>query len=224
MQNTTAQTHSNPINVAVLGASGWIGSHIVNEALARGHQVTAIARRPENASAEGASVREFDLLNAQADLASAVQGADVVIAAIGGRAAGNHELVAHTAQRLLADLPNTSASRLLWVGGAGSLEVAPGVTLVSVPDFPEAYRAEALAQGEALEVFRNSSSAINWTFVSPAAEIFPGEAQGSYRIGGEQLLTDDNGNSRISVSDYAKAMVDELEAAQHLNQRIGVAY
>lgn len=224
MQNTAAHTNSNPIKVAVLGASGWIGSHIVSEALARGHQVTAIAREAGKITEQGASVREFDLLNAEADLASAVQGVDVVIAAIGGRAAGNHELVAHTAQRLLAELPNTSASRLLWVGGAGSLEVAPGVTLVSVPEFPEAYRAEALAQGEALEVFRNNSSSISWTFVSPAAEIFPGEPQGSYRVGGEQLLTDDNGSSRISVSDYAKAMVDELEAAQHLNQRIGVAY
>ncbi|MEJ2763436.1 NAD(P)-dependent oxidoreductase [Photobacterium sp. MCCC 1A19761] len=228
MQKTIDANQSQQTNqsqkVAVLGASGWIGSHLVNEAVSRGHEVIALVRDAEKFSTAGVQVRQFDLLDTQADLATAVQGADVVIAAVGGRAAGNHELVAQTAQRLLTTLPETGVSRLLWVGGAGSLEVAPGVTLLSGPEFPDAYRAEAQAQGEALAVFRQSDSPIAWTFVSPAAEIFPGEQQAPYRVGGEQLLTDADGNSRISVSDYAVAMVDELEAEQYPNQRIGVAY
>lgn len=112
----------------------------------------------------------------------------------------------------------------MWVGGAGSLEVAPNVALVTVPDFPEEYKAEALAQGEALKVFKESNSDVLWTFVSPAAEIFPGETTSQYRIGGDQLLTDAEGNSKISVSDYAIAMLDVLEGGEHINKRIGVAY
>ncbi|EJN6830092.1 NAD(P)H-binding protein, partial [Vibrio cidicii] len=121
-------------------------------------------------------------------------------------------------------LPNAGVKRLLWVGGAGSLEVAPGVQLVTVPDFPAEYKDEALAQSQALQVFRNSDSPLNWTFVSPAAEIFPGEKVGQFRVGGDQLLTDTQGHSKISVADFASAMLDELETAKHAKQRISVAY
>ena len=112
----------------------------------------------------------------------------------------------------------------MWVGGAGSLEVASNVSLVTVPDFPEEYKNEALAQGEALEVLKKSKSEVNWTVVSPAAEIFSGEKLSTYRTGGDQPLTDEEGNSKISVSDYAIAMIDELEAGKFPRQRIGVAY
>ncbi|ENC9837291.1 NAD(P)-dependent oxidoreductase [Vibrio fluvialis] len=211
------------MKVAVLGASGWIGSHIVEEAQARGHEVIAVVRDPAKVSAQGVDVRQFDL-QAGGDLAAAVAGADVVVASIGGRASGAHDIVAKTATTMLEQLPQAGVERLLWVGGAGSLEVAPGVKLVTVPDFPEAYKAEALAQGEALDVFKASTSSVNWTFMSPAAEIFPGEKQGAYRVGGDQLLSDAEGNSRISVADYAAALVDELESAAHPRQRIGFAY
>jgi hypothetical protein len=110
------------------------------------------------------------------------------------------------------------------VGGAGSLEVAPDVTLVSSPDFPAEYKAEAIAQGEALDVFRASTAATAWTFVSPAAVIYPGESEGPYRVGGDSFFTDANGESKISVTDYAKAMLDEAQSASHLNQRISIAY
>lgn len=110
------------------------------------------------------------------------------------------------------------------MGGAGSLEVAPGVTLLSLPQFPEAYKAEATAQGEALALFRASNSVLNWTFISPAAEIYPGARSGQYRIGGNSLLSDSDGNSRISVQDYAVAMIDEAEKGAYPQQRIGVAY
>ncbi len=212
------------MKVAILGASGWIGSHLAAEAKMRGHEVVAVVRDPAKVTLKGVAVQQLDILNPESSLKSVLEGVDAVIASIGGRAAGNHEMVAKTAQRLLNELPQAGVARLLWVGGAGSLEVAPGVKLVTVPGFPEEYKGEALAQGEALEVFRASNSDVNWTFVSPAAEIFPGDKQGQYRVGGDQLLTDSEGNSRISVADYAVTLIDELEYAEHPRQRIGVAY
>ncbi|MCA6060070.1 NAD(P)-dependent oxidoreductase [Thalassolituus sp. ST750PaO-4] len=213
------------MKLAIIGATGWIGSTLVAEAQSRGHDVIAIARDSSNIAATGVEKRSLDLTAGDsASIAAAVAGADLVIASIGGRAAGNHEIVAASAQRLLNELPAAGVNRLLWVGGAGSLEVAPGVTLLSLPEFPQAYKDEAAAQGEALAVFRNSHSAVNWTFISPAAEIFPGERSGNYRTGGDSLVSDAEGNSRISVQDYAVAMIDEAENNAHPKQRIGVAY
>lgn len=211
------------MKVAVLGASGWIGSQIVEEAVTRGHQVIALVRNPSAIERQDVEVRQLDVL-AEQDFAQALQGVDTVIASIGGRAAGNHDVVERSAAKLLEQLPNAGVKRLLWVGGAGSLEVAPGVQLVTVPDFPAEYKDEALAQSQALQVFRNSDSPLNWTFVSPAAEIFPGEKLGQFRVGGDQLLTDAQGHSKISVADFASAMLDELETAKHAKQRISVAY
>ncbi|EHA1123516.1 NAD(P)-dependent oxidoreductase [Vibrio navarrensis] len=211
------------MKVAVLGASGWIGSQIVEEAVTRGHQVIALVRNPSAIERQDVEVRQLDVL-AEQDFAQALQGVDTVIASIGGRAAGNHDVVERSAAKLLEQLPNAGVKRLLWVGGAGSLELAPGVQLVTVPDFPAEYKDEALAQSQALQVFRNSDSPLNWTFVSPAAEIFPGEKVGQFRVGGDQLLTDVQGHSKISVADFASAMLDELETAKHAKQRISVAY
>ncbi|EJN6828703.1 NAD(P)-dependent oxidoreductase [Vibrio cidicii] len=211
------------MKVAVLGASGWIGSQIVEEAVTRGHQVIALVRNPSAIERQDVEIRQLDVL-AEQDFAQALQGVDTVIASIGGRAAGNHDMVERSAAKLLEQLPNAGVKRLLWVGGAGSLEVAPGVQLVTVPDFPAEYKDEALAQSQALQVFRNSDSPLNWTFVSPAAEIFPGEKVGQFRVGGDQLLTDTQGHSKISVADFASAMLDELETAKHAKQRISVAY
>lgn len=211
------------MKVAVLGASGWIGSQIVEEAVTRGHQVIALVRNPSAIERQDVEIRQLDVL-AEQDFAQALQGVDTVIASIGGRAAGNHDMVERSAAKLLEQLPNAGVKRLLWVGGAGSLEVAPGVQLVTVPDFPAEYKDEALAQSQALQLFRNSDSPLNWTFVSPAAEIFPGEKMGQFRVGGDQLLTDAQGHSKISVADFASAMLDELETAKHAKQRISVAY
>ncbi|CDU02553.1 Putative NADH-flavin reductase [Vibrio coralliirubri] len=212
------------MKIAVLGASGWIGSHIAQEAKARGHEVVAVVRDASRVEISDVEVRSFDLQDETASLTDAFSGVDAVIASIGGRALGNHDIVKSTATKLLDTLPSIGIERLLWVGGAGSLEVAPNVPLVTVPAFPAEHKNEALAQGEALEVFKQSNSEVNWTFISPAAEIFPGEKLSTYRTGGDQLLTDQDGNSKISVSDYAIAMIDELEAGKFPRQRIGVAY
>ncbi|WDE06317.1 NAD(P)-dependent oxidoreductase [Thalassomonas viridans] len=211
------------MKIAILGATGWIGSTIMTEALNRQHEVIAISRDAVKLEQSGVTSHSLDLL-AQGGLNEAVAGADLVIAAIGGRAKGNHDMVPETARRLLAELPQAGTKRLLWVGGAGSLEVAPGVTLVTVPEFPAEYKDEALAQAQALEIFRQSDSPLDWLFISPAAEIFPGERTGNYRLGGDQLLTDSEGNSKISVQDYAVALLDQAEKTEHHNTRIGIAY
>ncbi|MDQ2046038.1 NAD(P)-dependent oxidoreductase [Pseudoalteromonas sp. 20-92] len=210
------------MKVAVLGATGWIGSTIVQQATKRGLEVVSIVRDAAKITDDTTAVRVFDL-QSQDNIASVLKGIDVLIASVGGRAVGNHELVAQTAERLLTALNGTS-TRLIWVGGAGSLEVAPGVTLVSTPEFPADYKDEALAQGEALNVFKTTTSSASWTFVSPAAVIYPGESEGPYRIGGDQFFTNEAGESKVSVTDYAIALVDEAQKAAHLNQRISVAY
>jgi len=209
------------MNITILGATGWIGGHIMTQAKANGHNVTAVVRDAGKVT-DGTAIKEFDL-QSEHDILEVLTGADVVIASIGGRAAGDHDLVARTAERLLAALSGSN-TRLLWVGGAGSLEVSPGVTLVSSPDFPAEYKAEALAQGEALKVFRSTITSTQWTFVSPAAVIYPGTSEGAYRIGGDAFFTNEQGESKISVTDYAIAMLDEAQNAAHINQRISVAY
>ena len=210
------------MKIAVLGATGWVGSALVTEAKARDHEVIAIVRDPAKLTAKGVSTRAYDL-HSNGDFAPVVEGADVVIAAISGRAAGNHEIVAQTAERLLVALADIG-KRLLWVGGAGSLEVAPGVALVTSPEFPVEYKDEAIAQGEALKVFRSSKSNTQWTFVSPAAVLYPGDSEGDFRIGGDAFFTNSDGESKISVTDYAKAMIDEAQRGEYINQRISVAY
>jgi putative NADH-flavin reductase len=201
----------------------------MQQAISRGHDVVAVVRDSSKVS-QDVAVRTLDLTSMTSDaIASAFVDVDVVIASIGGRAAQNHQVVAQTAKQLLQHLPQAGTPRLLWVGGAGSLEVAPGVTLVSTPEFPEEFKAEAIAQGEALDVFRATDSAIEWMYVSPTAIIFPVESEGQYRLGGDEFFTDAQGQSRVSVVDYAKAMLDEAmldetKNAKHLNQRISLAY
>jgi hypothetical protein len=210
------------MKIAVLGATGWIGGTVAAEVQQRGHELIALVRDPARFTL-AAEVRRANSLD-PASLEQALDGVELLIASIGGRADGQHGMVVDSARTLLKVLPRTGLTRLLWVGGAGSLEVAPGATLLSQPGFPEEYRDEALAQGQALDLFRSADTPVNWTFVSPAAEIFPGERRGHYRLGGDRLLTDAEGRSRISVEDYAKALVDEAEAGQYPRQRIGVAY
>ncbi len=209
------------MNIAIIGATGWIGSAIMQEALSRELRVTPLVRDPAKLN-ETVQARQLDL--SETITPEHFNDIDLVIAAIGGRANGQHELVPKSAQALLELLPKTQVKRLLWVGGAGSLELAPGQMLVQSPDFPPEYKDEALAQGEALKVFRESDSPLNWTFVSPAAEIYPGDSEGTYRIGGDQFFTDEQGRSRISVADYAKAMVDLVSTDNYARQRISVAY
>src|SRR5262249_3385479 len=124
---------------------------------------------------------------------------------------------------ILAAVKQAGVPRLLMVGGAGSLEVAPGVQVVDSPDFPAQWKGSALGARDTLNKLRDEP-ALDWTLLSPAALIAPGERTGKFRIGGDQLMTDANGDSKISVSDYAVAMIDELERPAHSRQRFSVAY
>jgi len=202
------------MKIAVLGASGRAGSEITREAAARGHQVLAIARNPQAIpAAEGVVAVAGDASDAQA-LAALVAGNDAVISAL-------HFDV--SAQTLLDALRTAGVSRLLVTGGAASLEVAPGTRLIDTPEFPEEWKAFAMGGITFLDALRQVDD-IDWTFFSPAALIFEGPRTGTYRAGGDQLVTDEAGESRISFADYAIAMVDELEAHKHSRARFTAAY
>ncbi len=159
-----------------------------------------------------------------ASVAAAVQGQDVIIASISGRRDGDAGQIPLAARSIRAGMTQAGVSRLLWIGGAGSLEVAPGIRLLDTPGFPDAYKSEALAQAEVLAEFRATETTIDWTYFSPALIIAPGERTGKFRIGGNQLLKDASGNSHISTEDFVIALLDEAEKPEHHGERITVAY
>lgn len=200
--------------VALIGASGNAGSRILAELSERGHQVTAIARNTDNIPPlSGVTARQGDAGDQHA-LAELLKGHDAVISAVNFRT--------NDVKKLVGAVRDASVSRYLVVGGAGSLEVAPGEKLIDQPDFPEAYQPEARAGGEFLDYLRGVED-LEWTFLSPSAEFVAGERTGQFRLGDNQLLTHDGGSS-ISFEDYAVAMVDELETPQHVRQRFTVGY
>ena len=208
------------MNVVLYGASGMIGSRILKELLHRGHTVTAVVRNPERVSAVGAQVVMGDLTN-PATVAATSKGADAAISAYAPPQGDESAIVAAT-HSLLAGLTQSGVSRLIVVGGAGSLEVAPGVQLVDAPGFPESYRPIALAHRDVLPILRASS--LDWSYFSPAAFIQPGERTGKFRLGGTQLVSDEKGESRISAEDFSVALVDELEHPKHPREQFTVGY
>lgn len=216
------------MKIVLFGATGNVGRRVVSEALQRGHEVVGVVRDPGAVQAPDARVRlvKGDATEAEG-VARLVTGADAVVSAISprpnARGLAAPSLV-ENARALIAGLRRSGVKRVLYVGGAGSLEVAPGQQLVDQPGFPEAYRAEALEGREALRVWRTEAAGLDWTFLSPAAEIAPGERTGRYRTTSDRLLTDASGRSFISFEDYGVAVLDELEHPRHVGQRFGVAY
>ncbi len=203
------------MKVALIGITGRVGSRLADELLRRGHQVTGIARQAADvAPRQGLTVRQGDAA-APAALAPLLAGHDAVISA--GR------FVSMDAAALLAAVKEAGVPRLLVVGGAGSLEVAPGRALIDTPEFPAAYKPEASAGARFLQTLRGET-AVDWTFLSPAALFEPGTRTGQFRLGGDQLMADAAGNSHISMEDYAIALVDELETPRHSRRRFSVAY
>jgi len=161
------------------------------------------------------------------DVARIVKGADAVVSAISPRPNPRGlpaPSLSANARALIAGLRAAGVKRVLYVGGASSLEVAPGKALADLPDFPEMYKAEAGEGRESLAVWRKEADGLDWTYLSPAAEIGPGERTGKYRTTGDELLVDAAGKSFISFEDYAVALLDELERPQHIGRRFGVAY
>jgi putative NADH-flavin reductase len=213
------------MKLVLFGATGHVGHAILDEALARGHEVTAIVRDAGRLATRNARLHvQVGDVSQPESWRAATHGADAVIASISSRRDGNPELIPDAANVLLDTLPSTGVKRLLWVGGAGSLETAPGVIVLDNPHFPAEWKAEAQAQMRALKVFRASKADLDWTYISPPALLEDGARSGTYRIGGDQLLTDANGTSRISLPDYAMALLDRLDQHDALRQRITVAY
>jgi uncharacterized protein len=207
------------VKVALFGASGTIGQRILKEALDRGHQVTVVSRNPSRIN--GIPAVQGDVLEA-ASIAEAVKGNDSVISAVGPRPGEDPKMVPHAATALVAGVKQAGVPRLLIVGGAGSLEVEPGVELLDTPQFPKEWKGIATAHRDALEIYRQSD--IDWTYFSPAIFIEPGERTGKYRVGGDEVLMDSKGQSRISAEDYAVAMLDELEKPKLRRRRVTIAY
>jgi putative NADH-flavin reductase len=218
--------HQEPsMKLALFGATGHIGRTILDEALARGHEVTAIVRDPARLDARHPNLRVSTGDAGKPDTwLDAVRGSEAAIASLSARRDGDNDALAANARTLLGHLPEAGVKRLLWVGGAGSLETAPGVRVIDAPDFPDAWKPEAEGQAKALEVFRASAADVDWTYVSPAALIEDGERSGHYRVGGDRLLVDANGTSRITVADYAAALLDRAERGDATRRRITVAY
>lgn len=214
------------MRIALIGASGHIGREIAREALRRGHTVTAITRSPGALAAElpGIAVKTANLFDAS-ELSTAVAGNEIIASAFGPSAGDTlgAASVPLAAEALVTAARLTGIERLVVVGGAGSLEIAPGKQLVDSPDFPKAYRDLALAHREAFEHLCQAGD-LQWTFFAPAAMIGPGEKLGRYRVGRRALIADTEGNSRISYADYADAFVSELENKAHPQEIVTVAY
>lgn len=210
------------MNIVVYGA-GMIGLRTIQEALNRGHRVTAIVRNPSRLTLThpNLTIKEGDMLDAD-DVARAVAGHDAVVNATRQPTGKPGQSFSDAARALIDGLTRAGVRRLIVVGGAGGLEVAPGLQLVDSPDFPPAWRPGALALRDALDVYRASS--LDWTYFSPAGMIAPGQRTGHYRTGKDQLVTDEKGESRISAEDYAVALLDELERPRFVRQRFTVAY
>jgi len=209
------------MNIAVIGASGKAGSSIMKEALDRGHQVTAIVRDANKVQDSRAQFIEKDIFSlSAADLKSF----DVVVNAFGAPLDEAHLHVDAGNVLIEALQQGASGTRLIVVGGAGSLFVDPEKTtrVIDTPGFPDMFKPTASNQGRNLEILQ-STTGINWTFVSPSAEFAVGKRTGSYLKGKDHLLVNAKGNSYVSYDDYAIAIVDEIENPQHQKERFTVA-
>ena len=203
------------MKIALIGATGNVGTRLISELRRRGHQVTAIARHPETLGRQdGVNPVAGDVQNENA-LAAALAGHDVVLHSV--------KFLSTNASKIIAETKAAKVPRLLVVGGAGSLEVSPGLTLVNTPDFPAEYKPETLAGVEFLNVLRGEKE-LDWTILSPSYFFAPGERTGKFRLGKDELLVAADGQSRISTEDFAIALVDELEQPKRSRQRFTVGY
>jgi len=213
------------MNIALIGATGFVGAPVLSELLDRGHKVTVLARTPSKlAPKTGLSVVAADALDAK-QVAKAVAGHDAVISAYnpGWSEPKIHDLHLQASQAIVEGVKQAGVKRLLVVGGAGSLFVAPGLQLVDTPQFPAEYKQGALAAREALNQLRGEST-LDWSFVSPPIGLAPGERTGQYRLGTDELLSGQGEQpAGISVPDLAVAIVDEIEQPRHLQRRFTVA-
>ncbi|MDP8970407.1 MAG: NAD(P)H-binding protein [Actinomycetota bacterium] len=211
--------------MVVFGGAGRLGRHIVTEALRRGHTVTVATPDPVGIDTESPNVSAIagDVTDPEAVMA-AVAGHDVVVSAVGPstRSGAGAQVVSDAARGLLAALPQAGVQRLVVLGATGTLEVAPGLQLVDLPEFPAEYRPVATAHREALDLYRGEASGLEWTVVTPPAVIESGPRTGRYRVGTDAPLGEDGGH--ISAADLAGAVLDEIESPAYVRQRFAVAH
>ena len=210
------------MKVAIFGATGAIGKTILWELMDRGHEVTAIVRDPSKVEMkhERLRVEQGDLLNPD-QVADFTAGQEAVVSAYGPKFGSEEELLEVT-RSLIEGVRRGKAARLVVVGGAGSLLTDSNVMLMDTPGFPEEVKPLAKAHADAYGILAESD--INWTYMSPAATITTGQRTGQFRIGMNRVVTDDLGESTISVGDFAAALVDELDDPQFIQSRFTVAY
>ena len=207
------------MNVVLYGATGKAGSRILNELIERGHKVTAVARNVSNLPATVGS-KQDDLKDVD-KIAAIIAGADAVVSAYGPPPDDTDQLLGVT-ERQIAAVKKAGNVRLIVVGGAASLEVAPGVSLLASGHVPAPWVPIATSHAKAYKLLQNSD--INWTYFSPAGFFEPGKRTGKFRLGINELITDEKGESRISLEDYAIALVDELEKPAHERARFSIGY
>jgi putative NADH-flavin reductase len=213
------------MKIALLGATGFVGSALLKEALDRGHTVTAIMRQPGKLEKrEGLTVKAGDVYDTT-HLAVLIRDSDAVISAFnpGWKDPNLYDDQVRGTTSIIAAIKDAGIKRVLWVGGAGGLEVKPGVRVIDSPDLPAWVRPGSLATINALDQLRKEPE-LEWSYLSPSAELKSGVRSGKFRLGTDQLLVDASGHSAISVQDYAVAMIDELERPAHLRQRFTVGY
>jgi hypothetical protein len=212
------------LKITVYGGTGQIGQRIVSEALNRGHELTVVVRDPSKVAprAHLTAVRG-DILDSAA-VAQQIAGQDVVISAVRVSSDEGQNFYVRAGESLVAAIRSLSGKRprLIVVGGAGSLEVAPGKTLVESMPVVD-HNSEPYTQSEALKYYRTVKD-VDWSFVSPSLHIEPGTRTGTFRVGGEQLLKDASGKSAISMEDFAVALINEAETPQHVRQHFTVGY
>jgi len=202
------------MKIALIGASGQAGSRLLTELSTRGHTVTAVARNPAKIASLANVTAVAGDIEASNDLVQVLKGHDAIISSV--------HFSASDPDKLIAAVKAAEVRRYYVVGGAGSLEVAPGKLLVDMPEFPAMYKAEAQGGVDFLNKLK-ADEALDWTFLSPSAAFVPGERTGTFRLGKDQLLTNQNGSS-ISFEDFAIALVDEIETPAHIRQRFTVGY
>jgi putative NADH-flavin reductase len=213
------------MKIALIGATGFVGSSILKEALDRGHEVMAIVRHPEKLKPHAKLRSQKGDVSNSDDVARLVASHDAVISAFnpGWSNPDIYNQQVKGALSIINGVKKAGVKRLLFVGGAGSLEVKPGIQSVDLPEFPAEYKQGALATREALNMLRKEPS-LDWSFLSPSADLFPGQRTGKFRLGTDQPLVDAQGESRVSVEDYAVARIDEVEQPKHIRRRFTVGY
>ena len=209
------------MKVSLYGATGNIGKRIVAELLSRGHKVVATTRNASKMQpSREIAVHQDDLSNV-VKTGEIIKGSDAVVSAYAPPPDHTDEIMRVT-RLLIQAVKQTGVPRLVMVGGAASLEVAPGVTLLDSGQLPDEWKEIATSHAKALETLKSSD--IDWTSFSPAAFIEPGMRTGKFRLGKDQLVVDEKGQSRISMEDFAVALVDELERPSHRKERFTIGY